>query len=231
MAELSNFFPLTAYKAKLGLEESYRTQLIDDIIKDYESNKANLKSNETAWTGDVNGYEFLHSRKLFETLFTEISKHVEEYRQNLRVSENVFDFYYTRSWGTVTDNQQDIHFHQHMQSHVTVVYYLKVPQGSGDIILEPFGNYNQNEFIPGLIQKQSFRDGTIEPSLYLSPGASINVDTDDVLIFPSKTSHGTVKSKSQEKRISIAADIVAVLKDSSRRERFLPPLEMWRKFS
>lgn len=230
VADLSNFFPLTAYKSKLGLAESYRVELLKEITKDYKKENIDHKKNETAWTGDVSGFEFLHVRKSFENLFKEISNQVETYRETLKVADNVFDFYYTRSWATVTTNQQDIQFHKHLQSHITAVYYLKVPKDSGDIILEPFLGYNQNEFIPGLLQKKSFTDGTLEPSLYLSPGAGINVETDDILIFPSKTSHGTVKSKAQESRISISADIVAVLKDSNSKEYFLPPLDMWRKF-
>jgi uncharacterized protein (TIGR02466 family) len=179
----------------------------------------------------VRGFESLHSRKIFENLFKEISKHVEEYRRTLKISDNIFDFYYTRTWGTVTYSQQDIPFHEHKQSHVTAVYYLKVPKNSGNIIFEPLGKNYQNEFIPGLLEKQNFEKGLIESSMYLSPGAGINIDTDDILIFPSKTSHGTAKSKSQESRISISADIIAVLKNSTNKEFFMPPLDKWQKFS
>lgn len=231
MAEISHFFPLTAYKAKLGLEKSYQAQLIENIEMDYQDKNINYKSNETAWTGDVRGFEFLHSRNLFENLFREISKHVEEYCLTLKVAKNHFDFYYTRTWATVTQYQQDIPLHQHKQSHITAVYYLKYPKDSGELLFEPYWNNVQNEFIPGLLSKQNFENSIIESSMYLSPGASIKIDPDDVLIFPSKTSHGTAKSKSQESRISISADIMAVLKDSSNREFFLPPLDKWKKFS
>ena len=231
MAELSHFFPLTAYKAKLGLKEPYRAQLIENIEKDYRDNNVDYENNDVAWTGDTKGFEFLHSRKLFQNLFRDISKQVEEYYKTLKVSENIFDFYYTRTWATVTHNQQDIPLHHHAQSHITVVYYLKHPKDSGELIIEPFWDHVQNEFIPGLLTKQNFENGVIEPSIYLSPGAGVKIDTDDILIFPSKTRHGTAKSKSQESRISISADIVAVLKDSSKREFFLPPLDKWKKFS
>lgn len=230
MADLSNFFPLTVYKTKLGLGESYREQLLEEVSKDYKINNTDHKNNKNSWTGDIFGFEFLHTRKIFENLFIEVSKHVEAYRQTLNISENIFDFYYTRSWATVTDDQQNIELHQHMQSHISAVYYLEVPKDGGEFILEPFTRENQNEFVPGLLRKQNFLDGIIEPSLFLSPGASVNVESDDILVFPSKTRHGTEKSNSQETRISIAADIVAVLKDSSSREYFFPPLNMWRKF-
>ena len=231
MAELSHFFPLTTYKAKLGLEESYRTQLIENIEQDYENKDSTDKNKDTAWTGDVSGFEFLHSRKLFEKLFIEITKHVEEYQRTLKISENIFDYYCTRTWATVTNNQQNIPFHHHRQSHITAVYYLKFPKDSGGLIFEPYWSHFQNECIPGLLEKQNFENGTIEPSMYLSPGAGISIEPDDILIFPSKTSHGTAKSKSKERRISISADILAVLKDSKNMEFFLPPLNTWKKFS
>lgn len=231
MAEMTHFFPLTAYKAKLGLDESYRARLVEDVEKDYEDKSFDYKSDDTAWTGDVRGFEFLHLRDIYATLFTSISNHVRQYYDMMNVSEGVFDFYYTRTWATVTKDQQDIPPHQHKQSHITAVYYLKFPQDAGKLIFEPDGHNIQNESIPGLLSGQNIHSGLVRPSMLLSPAASIDIDTDDVVIFPSKTSHGTAKSKSQEKRISISADIVAVLKESSHREFFLPPIEKWKKFS
>ncbi len=230
MVEMSHFFPLSVYKTKLGLEKSYREQIIHEIQSDFKSNKQDPANKNNAWTGDLHGFEFLHSRDLFEGLFREITKNIENYCRSLNVSENVFDFYYTRSWATVASGQQDIEMHEHMQSHISAVYYPNVPENSGRLLLEPPGGSNQNEFIPGLLRSRNFHDGLIETSLFLSPGHSINVETDDVLIFPSKTRHGTEQNKSQESRISIAADIVAVLKDSGSREFFFPPLDKWRKF-
>ena len=230
MEELSHFFPLSVYKTKLGLGKSYREQLIHEVKNDFSSKNFDHKNNKNAWTGDLYGFEFLHERNLFEDLFRDISKYVEFYCRKLNISENIFDFYYTRSWATVAYEQQDIEMHQHMQSHISAVYYLNVPKDSGNLLLEPFRGDNQNEFIPGLLRSRNFRDGLIKTSLYLSPGASINVETDDIIIFPSKTRHGTEKSKCQESRMSISADIVAVLKDSGSREFFFPPLDKWQKF-
>ena len=54
---------------------------------------------------------------------------------------------------------------------------------------------------------------------------------DDLLIFPSKTIHGTEQGKSNSERISISADIVFLAKDSSTLEHLVPPVENWKKFS
>jgi len=52
-----------------------------------------------------------------------------------------------------------------------------------------------------------------------------------LLIFPSKTIHGTEQGKSNSERISISADIVFLAKDSSTLEHLVPPIENWKKFS
>jgi uncharacterized protein (TIGR02466 family) len=231
MAEMTHFFPLSAYKAKVGLDETYRAQLRENVENDYEDKKFDYKADDTAWTGDVRGFEFLHLRDIYEPLFRTISGHVREYYKILNVAGDVFDFYYTRTWATVTQTQQDIPAHRHKQSHITAVYYLNFPEEAGKLIFEPDWDHVQNESIPGLLSGQNVKNGLIQPSMFLSPAASIDIATDDVVIFPSKASHGTAKSNSREKRISISADIVAVLKESGEKEFFLPPLDKWKKFS
>ena len=124
MVEMSHFFPLSIYKAKLGLDNSYREQLIHEIKSDLNSKDYDHKNSNNAWTGDLHGFEFLHARSLFEGLFKDISKNIETYCRTLNISENIFDFYYTRSWATVAYEQQDIELHEHMQSHLSAVYYL-----------------------------------------------------------------------------------------------------------
>ena len=57
----------------------------------------------------------------------------------------------------------------------------------------------------------------------------INVKEDDIVIFPSKTSHATQPVKSNNERISISADIVCVAKDSELLEQLMPPLQNWKK--
>ena len=57
--------------------------------------------------------------------------------------------------------------------------------------------------------------------------AIVNIEEDDILIFPSKTIHSTQPSKSNKERISISADIICVAKNSKLLEMGLPPLNEW----
>ena len=52
----------------------------------------------------------------------------------------------------------------------------------------------------------------------------------EILIFPSKTMHSTSFNKTSEERISIAADVTLVAKDSTNSENLLPPIDTWDKF-
>lgn len=54
------------------------------------------------------------------------------------------------------------------------------------------------------------------------------VDEDDIVIFPSETSHGTDPTSTDGERISIALDVVMTLKNSMGDEYFLLPVDWWR---
>jgi hypothetical protein len=58
----------------------------------------------------------------------------------------------------------------------------------------------------------------------------LDADEDDILIFPSKTLHGTASSNSDEPRISLSADISAMLRDSNGHETMMPHFSNWRSF-
>ena len=49
------------------------------------------------------------------------------------------------------------------------------------------------------------------------------VEEDDIVIFPSKTYHGTDPNNTNGARISIAVDVVMTLKDATGVEFLLPP--------
>ena len=59
--------------------------------------------------------------------------------------------------------------------------------------------------------------------------AIVNVEEDDIVIFPSKTIHSTQPTQNNDERISISADIVCVAKDSNLLEMGMPPLDEWTK--
>ena len=96
-----------------------------------------------------------------------------------------------------------------------------------------FDTSKHNEFIPQLFDSRSLVKENIFKKRDILNSSKVVFDTkeDDLLIFPSKTIHGTEQGKSNSERISISADIVFLAKDSSTLEHLVPPVENWKKFS
>ena len=91
-------------------------------------------------------------------------------------------------------------------------------------------NY-KNEVMPGIFRSETaLQKGIVKKmNQFNVTQAIINVEENDIIIFPSKTIHSTQASKSNDERISISADIIFVAKDSKLLEMGLPPLNEWTK--
>ena len=64
---------------------------------------------------------------------------------------------------------------------------------------------------------------------FLTDTVGIKIEEDDILVFPSKSLHGTQPNKLNSGRISISGDIVCVAKDSELLENMMPPINNWDK--
>ena len=64
--------------------------------------------------------------------------------------------------------------------------------------------------------------------------SAVNIEANegDLVIFPSKTFHGTSQNPNinNKDRISIAADVSIFAKDSTNLEQFITPIKEWEKF-
>ena len=75
-----NLFPLTIIKDKINMNDNEKVKMIEEIrlMKKNSKNK-DYQTQSNAWTGDTQGYEFIHKNKSFGKLFEEIKKRVLEY--------------------------------------------------------------------------------------------------------------------------------------------------------
>jgi len=222
-----NLFPLTIAEDTIILDESERKALVAEIEIMKGVNRTN--NSNFAWTGDTKGHEFLFSNQLFKNLANKISKAIINYLQILEINCDLLDIYYQRSWATYTETEQNINFHSHSQSNISFAYYLLKPRNSGGIIFK--SNELQNE-----IAKNIFTGSKLEKSLinkanvYNSDKSMFDPIQDSIIIFPSKTPHGTLPNKSNSPRISISGDITIMLKNSDGFEHLMPNFENWTKF-
>ncbi len=225
MPKAINAFPLTIYQDAVTVEPAARARMVETILA-MEPQKIQ-QTPGSSWTGDTNGAEFLHNHEAFRPLFESFRTPVNRYLEMLRLNPAKLKLYYTRSWGTVSREREAIRPHNHVQAHLSLVYYLKKPRDSSGIT---FMNQEvPNQFAPNLFNESMLASGVLKEIQQVNARQfSIDPEEDDVLLFPSKTVHSITPNRGGEPRISIAADLVATVEDSRGLEYVLPNLETWK---
>ena len=225
-----NLFPLTIIKDKIKIDDDEKNLMLEEIRNMKKKSKnIGYQTTTNAWTGDTQGFEFIHKIKNFEKLFFEIKKRVLEYLKCIEIDYKLIDIYIQRSWATISESNEKIKKHRHFQSHISFAYYLKKSKNDANLII--FDEGYKNEVMPGIFRSETaLQKGIVKKmNQFNVTQAIINVEENDIIIFPSKTIHSTQTSQSNDERISISADIIFVAKDSKLLEMGLPPLNEWTK--
>ena len=220
-----DLFALSVYRRQLEIDPDYRAQLSRRVLE----MECPQPESESAWLGDTAGFEFLFREAEFTSLFSSIGDAVRSYTDALGLNNDRLSFYFQRSWATVSREGQRIFEHAHQQSHLSFAYYLQKPADGGGIYFSVA--QHPNEFAAGLftLSKEELQiikqpnDRTLN-RMYVEP------EEGEILIFPSKTLHSTAPNMTAEPRISISADVVVTLKDSSGHETLMPAIENWQQF-
>ena len=227
---LINLFPLTIIKDKIEISEEDKNVMINEI-RDMKKNSKNLRyqTETNAWTGDTQGFEFIHKNKKFKKLFDEIIKRVWGYLNCVEIDSKLVDIYIQRSWATISIGNERIKKHRHFQSHISFAYYLKKNKQDSNFVV--FDESYKNEIMPGIFRSDTaLQKGIVKKmNQFNVTQAIVNVEENDIVIFPSKTIHSTQPTQNNDERISISADIVCVAKNSNLLEMGMPPLNEWTK--
>jgi len=173
----------------------------------------------------------LYKNEKFKLFYEEVEKHVIEYMNHFELDTNKLEFYFQRSWATLSSSKEHISPHDHSQSNLSFAYYLKKESGDSKLVL--IDKLKHNESIPQLFTSVSADRNKIFKKRTTSNIARINIEPeeDDIIIFPSKTLHGTEKGANNNERISISADISIFAKESKNLEHLTPPFSEWKKFT
>ena len=225
-----NLFPSSIIQDKILINEEIKEEMIKEIeTMVVNSKNKDDKGAQDSWTGDTQGFEYILKNRKFSPLLQEIKKSIIKYLKHLGIDDNKIDIYITRSWATVSNGKEKILPHKHKQSHISFAYYLKKNLDDSNIMFH--NEHFQNEIIPGLFTSRTMRAGGVlkEINLFNASSLEIKIEEDDILVFPSKTLHGTQPNKSNQKRISISGDIVCVAKNSELLENMMPPIGNWDK--
>jgi uncharacterized protein (TIGR02466 family) len=228
--KIHNFFPLSIFQDQIQMNIDEKNNLINEIRKMKNLSKnSDYKLKNESWTGDTQGFEYLHKNKTFDKLFEEIKKKITLYLDFLKVNHEQLDFFLSRSWATISNNKEAIARHEHLQSHISYAYYLKKSPEDANFILHD--EIKRNEFIPALFTSKTLQKEkvVIEPTYASAPRVNLEVKEDDIVIFPSKTPHGTDQALNNNERISISGDVIFLAKDSSLLEHLTPSFDNWKK--
>jgi uncharacterized protein (TIGR02466 family) len=162
------------------------------VCKDVYKNKNSVQfSNEGYQSPRLNLKEY----PVFLDLFTKTKEHIVNMLKIYDVLFNTVDV--SLPWVNVNKPGDFNWSHKHLDSHFSLVYYLKVPKKSGDVIFKNPFTENNNFFL------KSFKN-------YNSNNSNVYKYTPEesfLLMFPSNLEHAVEKNKSKQNRISIAFDV------------------------
>ena len=75
MSQIFNFFPLSVLKSKINLTSDQKQKMIDEVFSmEKKSKNLDYKNQTSSWTGDTQGFEYLHNNPVFNIFFEEIKK-------------------------------------------------------------------------------------------------------------------------------------------------------------
>tara|TARA_S200000501_G_C20852194_1_gene756148 strand:- start:1415 stop:2098 length:684 start_codon:yes stop_codon:yes gene_type:complete len=217
-------FPLSVAQDRIIISEEERS-LLANTINDMRKS-APQDNQQSAWTGDTQGHEFIFSDPLFHNIADKISEKIKAYLDVLSIDVSLLDLYYQRSWATFSQNQQRIAFHSHAQSNISFAYYLVKPPNSGGIIFN--GQQLQNEVANDIFNQDKHQCSLIKSyNAHNAKQVILDAEQDSIIIFPSKASHATAANQSGKTRISLSGDVTLMLKNSEGFEHLMPSFKQW----
>jgi uncharacterized protein (TIGR02466 family) len=227
------WFPLAIYREDLADAASYKMPMLS-AIQDLAANGLEPRNfPNMAWTGDIHGVERIHQNPCFAWIVSQVEVHTLRYLDALGIDLDKLDLYIQRAWPIVSRPDQQVSEHCHNTAHISVVYYISVPNSGSDEAgsLIFFNDARLNEVCPGL--------GSENTDLIVD-GNDLNLECTTycpvegrLLIFPAKQRHAVALNQSEGDRISLSFDIVVTAKSgqpAGAYEFLTPPPSQWQPF-
>lgn len=177
---------------KINYKKYTGKQIPDDIVNysmncDYGPNTGNHNSVHTN----------VLSKKIFSDVFKFIGEQVFHFAHNIYMyDESKIQFYITQSWLNKTGKDEFHHVHNHSNSIISGVFYIKVEDTDGIFFLDKSSNVFGTEKSITLPRKQT-------SSPYNTEMYTVGVEEGDLLLFDSKIPHGVHKLNT-DLRISLS---------------------------
>jgi uncharacterized protein (TIGR02466 family) len=183
MAVVQPLFPVNLWI------ENYKEELTDDVILFIENQKWNNNSPSFGNSKSID-HRILENDKL-SNIKRLIEQNVTSYAKDVMGYTDV-DFYITQSWANKNEPEQVHQRHNHPNSIISGVFYIKCPEHCPAIT-----------FVNDTIFTRTIHINTATTK-YNGQHADVYPDVGDLLIFPSSLSHSVGIYTGESARISIA---------------------------
>lgn len=182
---IQNIFPTPIYTTKI--DRGFTKQELEFV----KQQKKHCTNNQ----GNINTKDnYILNRKEFKNIKKFLDKHCKNYLDTVICPKNNIEIYITQSWLNYTESNQYHHKHEHPNSVVSGVLYFDSDIKNDKILFSHSKGYQQ---IRPTIDKTKF-------NLWNSETWFFPVETGNLFMFPSSTTHQVETKKGINTRISLA---------------------------
>lgn len=184
-------FPTLVYYCHIPVPKG----LVDYTLNLSKKDKGITRSNKGGWHSSCG----LHCDEYF------VKKYLNYFGETLTGQLNIPQFYLTQCWLNVNKKGDFNTFHNHPDCDYALVWYIKTPKNSGNLVFQHPHVFNENRFLsclPDDTQNKyfNFKTHTFEP------------EEGHCFLFPSHILHEVESNESKETRISMSANVVFYVK-------------------
>ena len=182
---IHSIFPIPIYTTKMdrGFTKQ-ELQFVKEQKKHCSNNLGNINTKDN----------YILNRKEFKNIKKFLDKHCKKYLDTIICPKNNLELYITQSWLNYTEANQYHHKHEHPNSVVSGVFYFDSDVKNDKILFSHSKSYEQ---IKPEIYDTKF-------NLWNSSSWFFPVETGNLFMFPSSTTHQVETKKGTNTRISLA---------------------------
>jgi len=182
---INNIFPTPIYTTKM--DRGFTKQELN-FVKEQKNHCTNNQ-------GNINTKDnYILNRKEFKNIKKFLDKHCKNYLDTVICPKDNIEIYITQSWLNYTEANQFHHKHEHPNSIVSGVLYFDSDIKNDKILFSHSKGYQQ---IRPTIDKTKF-------NIWNSETWFFPVETGNLFMFPSSTTHQVETKKGINTRISLA---------------------------
>ena len=182
---IRNIFPTPIYTTKINRGfTKQELNFVKEQKKHCTNNQGNIHTKDN----------YILNRKEFKNIKKFLDKHCKDYLDTIICPKNNIELYITQSWLNYTEANQYHHRHEHPNSVVSGVLYFDSDIKNDKILFSHGKGYQQ---IKPETDKEKF-------NVWNSDTWFFPVETGNLFMFPSSTTHQVETKKGNNTRISLA---------------------------